>query len=98
MIKTTYIRVDWEQYPGSSAHVTVGKSVGGLQSSEKRVEFRLSCTWYRGKRIGTKIYNRELYRTSGTPGEQALACPKSMFQHCEVKFLCRWILIQVEER
>ena len=30
--------------------------------------------------MNTKIYNHALYRTPGTPGEQALACPKSMFQ------------------
>ena len=29
--------------------------------------------------MSTKFYNRASYRTSGTAGEQALACPKSMF-------------------
>ena len=33
--------------------------------------------------MATKIYTHGLHRTSGTPGEQALACPKSMFQYIE---------------
>ena len=37
--------------------------------------------------MGTKIYNRASYCTSGTAGEQALACPKSMFQQCYPKTL-----------
>ena len=31
--------------------------------------------------MSPKIYNHKLYHTSRTPGEQALTCPKSMFQH-----------------
>ncbi len=38
-------------------------------------------SWYRGKRIGTKMYNCGPYTTSGTAGEQALACQKHKIQH-----------------
>ena len=48
----------------------VGKSVRSLKGGEKRVYsgYPVRSSWYRGKRMNTKIYNRASYRTSGTGG------------------------------